>query len=57
MSMICCQCEILIFITVDIQTHCQQNKKIKQADTILPQVYGTTLIKIERLVVTRIRFL
>jgi hypothetical protein len=37
--------KILIFITVDIiiQTQCQKNKKIKQADQILPEVYGTTL--------------
>jgi hypothetical protein len=28
-----------------IQTHCQQNKKIKRADQILPEVYGTTLSK------------
>jgi hypothetical protein len=27
-----------------IQTHCQKNKKIKRADQILPEVYGTTLI-------------
>jgi hypothetical protein len=26
-----------------IQTHCQKNKKIKRADQILPEVYGTTL--------------
>jgi hypothetical protein len=26
-----------------IQTHCQNNKKIKRADQILPEVYGTTL--------------
>ena len=26
-----------------IQTHCQTNKKIKRADQILPEVYGTTL--------------
>ena len=26
-----------------IQTHCQKNKKIKWADQILPEVYGTTL--------------
>jgi hypothetical protein len=29
-----------------IQTHCQKNKKIKRADKILPEVYGTTLIKV-----------
>jgi hypothetical protein len=26
-----------------IQTHCQKNKKIKRADQILHEVYGTTL--------------
>jgi nitrate reductase beta subunit len=26
-----------------VQTHCQKNKKIKRADQILPEVYGTTL--------------
>jgi hypothetical protein len=26
-----------------IQTHYQKNKKIKRADQILPEVYGTTL--------------
>ena len=26
-----------------IQTHCQKNKKIKRADQILTEVYGTTL--------------
>jgi hypothetical protein len=26
-----------------IQTHCQKNRKIKRADQILPEVYGTTL--------------
>jgi hypothetical protein len=26
-----------------IQTHCQNNKKIKRADHILPEVYGTPL--------------
>jgi hypothetical protein len=34
---------ILIFISGYIQTHCQKNKKIKRADQILPEVYGTTL--------------
>ena len=29
-----------------IQTHCQKNKKIKLADQILPEVYGTTLNEI-----------
>ena len=33
---------ILIFSTVDIQTH-QKIKKIKLADQILPEMYGTTL--------------
>jgi hypothetical protein len=28
---------------VDIFKHCQKNKKIKRADQILPEVYGTTL--------------
>jgi hypothetical protein len=32
-----------IYYSGYIQTHCQKNKKIKQADTILPEVYGTTL--------------
>jgi hypothetical protein len=36
--------EILIFITVDIFKHTvKKNKKIKPADQILPEVYGTTL--------------
>ena len=35
---------ILIFSTVDIQTH-QKIKKIKLADQILPEMYGTTLIQ------------
>jgi hypothetical protein len=36
--------EILIFITVDIFKHtAKKNKKIKPADQILPEVYGTTL--------------
>jgi hypothetical protein len=35
--------KILIFIAVDIFKHCQENKKIKRADQILPEVYGTTL--------------
>jgi hypothetical protein len=26
-----------------MQTPCQKNKKIKRADQILPEVYGTTL--------------
>ena len=29
-----------------MQTHCQTNKKIKRADQILPEVYGTTLNKV-----------
>jgi hypothetical protein len=32
-----------IYYSGYIQTHCQQNKKIKRADQILPEVYGTTL--------------
>ena len=36
--------KILIFITVDIFKHtAKKNKKIKRADQILPEVYGTTL--------------
>ena len=36
---------MLIFITVDILKHtAKQNKKIKRADQILPEMYGTTLI-------------
>ena len=37
--------KILIFITVDIFKHTakKKNKKIKRADQILPEVYGTTL--------------
>jgi hypothetical protein len=30
---------------VDIFKHCQKNKKIKRADQILPEVYGTTLMR------------
>jgi hypothetical protein len=26
-----------------IQTHCQKNKKIRRADKILPEIFGTTL--------------
>jgi hypothetical protein len=34
--------KILIFITVDIFKHAaKKNKKIKRADQILPEVYGT----------------
>ena len=32
-----------IYYSWYIQTHCQKNKKIKRADQILPEVYGTTL--------------
>jgi hypothetical protein len=36
--------KILIFITVDIFKHtAKKKKKIKRADQILPEVYGTTL--------------
>jgi hypothetical protein len=36
--------KILIFITVDIFKHtAKKNKKIKRADQILSEVYGTTL--------------
>jgi hypothetical protein len=36
--------KILIFITVDIFKHiAKKNKKIKRADQILPEVYGTIL--------------
>jgi hypothetical protein len=37
--------KILIFIAVDIFKHTakKKNKKIKRADQILPEVYGTTL--------------
>ena len=36
--------KILICITVDIFKHtAKKNKKIKRADQILPEVYGTTL--------------
>jgi len=35
--------KIFIFITVDIFKHtAKKNKKIKRADQILPEVYGTT---------------
>ena len=33
-----------IYYSGYIQTHCQKNKKIKQADQIVPEVYDTTLI-------------
>ena len=32
-----------IYYSGYIQTHCQKHKKIKRADQILPEVYGTTL--------------
>ena len=32
-----------IYYSGYIQAHCQKNKKIKGADQILPEVYGTTL--------------
>ena len=32
-----------IYYSGYIQTHCQKNTKIKRADQILPEVYGTTL--------------
>ena len=32
-----------IYYSGYIQTHCQKNKKIKRADQILTEVYGTTL--------------
>ena len=32
-----------IYYSGYIQTHCQKSKKIKRADQILPEVYGTTL--------------
>ena len=36
--------KMLIFITVDIFKHtAKKNKKIKQEDQILPEMYGTTL--------------
>ena len=37
-----------IYYSGYIQTHCQKNKKIKRADQILPEVYGTTLNDTER---------
>ena len=33
-----------IYYSGYIQTHCQNNKNIKRAHQILPEVYGTTLI-------------
>ena len=33
---------------MDIFTHCQKNKKIKRANQILPEVYGTTLRRVLR---------
>ena len=39
----------MIFITVDIFKHtAKKNKKIKRADQILPEVYGTTLKAVNR---------
>jgi len=35
--------KIDIYYSGYIQTHCQKKKKIKRADQILPEVYGTTL--------------
>jgi len=35
-----------VYYSGNIQTHCQKNKKIKRADQILPEVYGTTLIQL-----------
>jgi len=32
-----------IYYSGYFQTHCQKNKKIKRADQILTEVYGTTL--------------
>ena len=39
-----------------IQTHRQKNKKIKQADTILPEVYGTTLKKKNSILVCMLEY-
>jgi hypothetical protein len=36
-----------IYYSGYIQTHCQKNKKIKPANQILPEVYGTTLITVK----------
>jgi hypothetical protein len=38
---------------VSILTHCQKNKKIKWADQILPEVYGTTLNRFDKLLLNR----
>ena len=53
----------IIFITVDIFKHtAKKNKKIKWADQILPEVYGTTLIQqlpittLEHKTSTRLRY-
>ena len=35
-----------IYYSGYIQTHCQKKKKIKRADQILPEVYGTTLMEV-----------
>jgi hypothetical protein len=40
-------CSFDIYYSGYIQTHCQKNKKIKQTDQILPEVYGTTLNEIQ----------
>ena len=40
--------KILIFITVEKFKHTAKNKKIKRADQILPEVYGTTLKAVNR---------
>jgi hypothetical protein len=37
------ECVRFIYYSGYIQTHHQKNKKIKRADQILPEVYGTTL--------------
>jgi hypothetical protein len=46
------QKKIDIYYSGYIQTHCQQNKKIKRADQILPEVYGTTLNGRKRIAMT-----
>jgi hypothetical protein len=47
-----CKKKIDIYYSGYIQTHCQQNKKIKRADQILPEVYGTTLNGRKRIAMT-----
>ena len=42
-----------IYYSGYIQTHCQKNKKIKRADQILPEVYGTTLNQHKKLLVKK----